>query len=146
VLLLSAKAERVACMVLCAGSLVALRSSTPPEVQPRTKSSEIRAAYLNDRLVDFRLVPPPKGKRGLRMGPWYFGERVSNPRPRDKRLNLYLVTPGEQHRLPDLENYDHSAVISALPSVDQPVEWDVYWAVVLDPAVQREFRSESDII
>jgi hypothetical protein len=37
-------------------------------------------------------------------------------------------------------------VLSDLPVRDEPVEWDVYWAVVLDPNLHEDFRSEQALV
>jgi hypothetical protein len=119
--------------------------STQAAQQP--EHNQIRTAYLAGRMVSFDLAPPSPGTRGLQIGPWYFGERLSNPNPRDKRLNLYLVAPGTQHHAPGHEDYDHNDVINAMPvNGGAPVEWDVYWAVVLDPSLDLEIRSERQLI
>ncbi len=137
-----ARRERVAWASVCAGVVLAALVVGAE----RRARSEIRTAFFDGRMVSFQLAPAPPGKRGLQVGPWYFGERLSNPKPRDRRLNLYLVAPGTQHHAPGYDDYDHDDIINDLPADHDPVEWDVYWAVVLDPAVEEEFRSERQLI
>lgn len=110
-------------------------------------TGEIESAYLDETLVEFTISEPAKGEREFRMGPWKFGTRVAGgAKPRDKRLNLYLVSPGKQHRAEGLADFDHNDVINALPVKEGPVEWDVYWAIVLDPALTQDLRSERALL
>lgn len=97
-------------------------------------------------MVSFTVAPVARGQRTARVGPWRFGPRVENPKPRDKRLNLYLVAPGDQHHTAAAGEFDHNDVINALPPNGAMVEWDVYWAIVLDPRAHRPLRSEHELI
>lgn len=130
------RAAQVGALCLCAVVTVAQRGG-----------SQIESAYFDGRLVSFQVVQPQKGEREFRMGPWRFGARVpAGSKPRDTRLNLYLVSPGAQHRAEGLAEFDHNDVINAVPVKDGPVEWDVYWAVVLDPWVTADIRSERELL
>jgi hypothetical protein len=57
-----------------------------------------------------------------------------------------VVAPGSQHRVQGYEAYNHNDIVNYMPANASPVEWDVYWAVVLDPALEREFRSEDELL
>jgi hypothetical protein len=129
----------VAALVGCAAVLWAGTPSADPP-------GPLSAAYLRNQLVRFRLSPLEKGQQPFSIGPWQFGGRVSDHKPRDKRLNFYLVAPGTQHHAEGYEEFDHNDVINALPSTDAVVEWDVYWVIVLDPSLGRDLRSEQDLI
>jgi hypothetical protein len=48
--------------------------------------------------------------------------------------------------VPGYEAYDHNDIVNHLPADGSPEEWDVYWAVVLDPSLEREFRSENELL
>jgi hypothetical protein len=130
---------RVAALVGCAAALWA---GSPSADGPTPAST----AYLRNQQVSFYLAPVEKGQRPFSIGPWQFGARVSDRKPRDKRLNLYLVAPGAQHHAEGYEEFDHNDVINALPPADAVVEWDVYWAIVLDPTLNQDLRSEQDLI
>jgi hypothetical protein len=97
-------------------------------------------------LVSFNLAPVQRGQQPFSVGPWQFGARVSDRKPRDARLNLYLVSPGTQHQAEGHEDFDHNDVINALPPEGAVVEWDVYWAIVLDPGLREDIRSERELI
>jgi hypothetical protein len=92
------------------------------------------------------VAPRPGSKPGFNVGPWHYGEAVLDARPRDVRPNVYLVSPGEQHHNDRWEQFDHNTVINLLPASDAAAEWDVYWAIVLDPALHHDFRSERELL
>lgn len=126
-------------MVVCAALL---RAGTPTAAP----SNQVSGAYLRDQLVHFTLAPLEKGQQPFSVGPWQLGARVSDRKPRDKRLNLYLVCPGTQHHAEGYEEFDHNDIINDLPPEGTVVEWDVYWAIVLDPALRQDLRSEQELI
>jgi hypothetical protein len=105
----------------------------------------IDSAYYQDQRVPFT-VEPGNHSPQLRVGPWLLGVRAADSKPRDQRRNLYVVFPGTQHRAPAWPDYDHNCVLSDLPATAEPVEWDVYWAVALDPTLHEDFRSEQELV
>jgi hypothetical protein len=107
---------------------------------------EIDSAYYDGEPVPFNVVESGSRKNQLRVGPWLMGVRAADSKPSDRRRNLYVVFPGTQHRAPGWPEYDHNCVLSDLPATDETVEWDVYWAVVLDPTLQDDFRSERELV
>jgi len=110
---------------------------------------QVQAAYYDGKLVKFEIAKfNPQGKgRDFMVGPWDYGIRASDVRPRDKRLNVYLISPGTLNNDDGWKPYDHNSVISGLPAaVGATLEWDVYWAIVLDPAMDNELRSERDLL
>ena len=129
-------------MAALVGCAAALWAGTPSAEPP----DQVATAYLRNQLVSFNLAPAEKGQQPFSIGPWQFGARVSDRKPRDKRLNLYLVAPGTQHHAEGFEEFDHNDIINALPPEGAVVEWDVYWAIVLDPALREDLRSEQDLI
>lgn len=140
--------RRALLVALCAGALSAAGHPPGPAVWRQQRAAEhgqIEAAYFEGRLVRFQLAPLPDGEEPFSIGPWRFGARVAS-KPHDKRLNLYLLAPGRQHRTPGWEEYDHNDVINALPPRETPREWDVYWAIVLDPALRGDLRTERDLL
>jgi hypothetical protein len=110
------------------------------------RRSQIDSAYFEGKLVKFSIPPLEKGQRGFSLGPWQFGARIADPKPRDKRLNLYLVAPGRQHEAEGFDQFDHNDVLNALPEAGKVVEWDVFWAVVLDPKLKADLRNEHDLL
>ncbi len=92
------------------------------------------------------LTAEDAGSRQLAsLGPWVFGPRLEEGKPLDKRLNLYVVIPGKQHRSPASPEYDHTLIVNALTQ-DNPREWDIYWCLVLDPKLREDFQSERELI
>lgn len=101
-----------------------------------------------------RLLPSEEKPTGLEfeLGPWRFGRRVNTAKvgdpskPHDKRLNLYIVLPGRQFSSADDPQFDHNLVINAKPAAEADSEFDVYYAVFLDPRHVTDVRRERDII
>ncbi len=102
----------------------------------------VQQAYFGGHLVNFR-SPETKSGKVLAVGPWSLGPRVS-PGPSDKRPNLYFVSPGMQHQIPGKPEFNHNAVLSAVPEGES--SFDVFWVLVLDPSVKEDFTSEQQII
>jgi hypothetical protein len=81
------------------------------------------------------------------MGRWQFGARTWVRKPRDGRLNLYVVTPGIQYIVQDQKPFGFNLVINGLPKKPTAVlPFDVYWAVVLDPELDANIQDERDLI
>ena len=79
------------------------------------------------------------------LGPWVFGHRLSEDKPLDKRLNLYVVVPGKQHQSPGGPEFDNNLVVNAL-TTDRPREWDIYWCIRIDPSLNADLRGEHELI
>ena len=103
-------------------------------------------AFFEGQVVSMTFEPAAKGQRTLDFGPWQLGMSTRNERPRDRRLNLYVVVPGTQHHTEGWDEYDHNMIVNAVPQGDEAVEWDVYWVLVLDPHLRADFRSERDLL
>lgn len=123
--------------VLCAGALSA--GAAPPRLPMPT-------AYHEGVVVTVEMERPARGQRSLSFGPWQFGIYPRDERPRDRRLNLYVVIPGQQHHADGWDDYDHNMIVNALPESEELVEWDVYWVLVLDPHLRQDLRSERDVL
>jgi hypothetical protein len=107
----------------------------------------VDSVYFNGRLIPFHTVPARRGLRGFMLGPWQFGMRLLNSAPRDGRPNLYIVAPGTQHASKGWEQYRHNCVINVIPLGDKQADWDVYWALALDPALQSaDVHSEHELL
>src|SRR5438874_10729018 len=124
-------------LVLFAGAVSAMSASSAPE------GRLLSAVYLDGEAVRLEV---PYGPKPVTLGPWRLGTRVLDPKPRDKRLNLYIVAPGTQYHLEAADEFDHNAIINALPEPGKSREYDVYWALVLDPRMHTDFRNERDLI
>ena len=103
------------------------------------------SAYCENRVVDFA-IEPAAHPDGLSFGPWRYGERLAETKPNDRRPNLYMVAPGKLLHSDTSAEYDHSLVIAAVPAGAAAKEWDVYWAIVLDPSLRHDFRSERELL
>ena len=127
----------------CGLLLAAVVYAAGPTDTPRIK---VDSAYYEGESVPFNVLESANRRSQLRVGPWLLGVRAEDSRPRDRRRNLYVVFPGSQHRAPGWPDYDHNCILSDLPATEEPVEWDVYWAVVLDPTLHDDFRSEQELV
>jgi len=119
-----------------AGLAVATRVSVKPYV-----------VYHDGANVEF--TPESTGTHRLaRLGPWNLGERLSltDEKPRDKRLNLYVVIPGAQYRSSAHPEYDHNLVVNKYTIDGKPREWDIFWCLQLDPSLHTDMRSEHDLL
>ncbi len=139
---ISRNQKRLACALLCAVTVfAAARARHVPDTTPASY-----AAYYENVPLNLSLVAPRMGQRAFTFGPWRLGARVSGHRASDRRPNLYLVIPGPQHQILDGgDEWDHNAVLSTVPPEMRKVEWDVIWAIILDPAL-RDVRSERDLL
>ncbi len=135
---------RLACVLVCAGSVLAA-DGPKPKSPPTRGIAGHDYVYYNGQLVRFRNATAGKNDHVL-LGPWRVGARSYTGKPRDGRPNLYIVVPGHQHHLEGFEAYDHSVVISGVPVSGKAVNWDVWWAIILDPRIREEFRSERELL
>lgn len=122
--------------LLCAGALCA--AAPPPRPAMAT-------AYFNGQGVNVTFERPARG-RTLNFGPWQLGASTRNERPRDRRLNLYVVVPGTQYHADGWEGYDQNLIVNSVPESGEPVEWDVYWVLVIDPHLHQDLRSERELL
>ncbi len=114
-----------------------------PPAPPRLP---VTSAYYEGKAVLLALTPAPDPRRAVLLGPWDFGGRVADPKPRDRRLNFYLACPGRQHHAEGWEDYDHNLIVNALSPEGQSGEWDVYYAIALDPALRDDLRREQQLL
>jgi hypothetical protein len=102
------------------------------------------AAYYDGAAIVF--TPAVTASRSVAgLGPWVFGTRLSEDKPLDKRLNLYVVIPGKQHQSPSGAEYDHNLVVNTITG-DKIREWDIYWCFRIDPSLNDDLWSEHDLI
>jgi hypothetical protein len=96
---------------------------------------------------DLVFTPGPAGTQRLAsVGPWNLGERLGDDKPRDKRLNLYVVVPGVQYRTVGKPEYDHNRIINKYTVDGKPRDWDIFWCFILDPALRPDLRSERELL
>ncbi len=102
------------------------------------------SAYYESSSIQFS--PEIEGPRQTAaLGPWAFGKRLPQDKPLDKRLNLYVVMPGKQYQSITNPEYDHNLVVNTLTH-DKVREWDIFWCIVLDPALGDDLRSEHELL
>ncbi len=139
---ISPNQKRLACALLCAGAVLAATGNRRvPDVTPAAYG-----AYYENVPLTLSLFAPRVGQHAFAFGPWQLGARIPDPRSSDRRPNLYLVVPGPQHQnLDGGDEWDHNAIISIMPPDGRAFEWDVYWAIILDPTL-HDVRSERDLL
>jgi hypothetical protein len=87
------------------------------------------------------------GAKTFNYGPWTIGSIVHDDHASDHRFNLYVIAPGALHQsLPPLDEFNHSVLLNSVEDADKTPEWDVFWAVVLDPDLNQEIRSERELL
>lgn len=134
--MLTSKVQKLAKLGILAATVV-WAAPVPEGTKPLT-------AYYETTTVQFSPDSTAKG-RTASLGPWILGKRLPDDKPRDKRLNLYVVIPGKQYHSLAAPEYDHNLVVNALTH-DQAKEWDIFWCFVLDPRLDEDFRSEHDLL
>lgn len=90
--------------------------------------------------------PNSAGGKPFRLGPWRYGAKLAEDKPRDGRLNMYVVIPGDENRNDDQPEFDHTLIINAAAEADKARDYDAYWVVVLDPKLKLPLRTERDLL
>jgi hypothetical protein len=131
--------------VAAALAIVTTGFSIPPD-QP------LNVVLFEGEPVGIDFAPPQGKERAYALGPWRFGAKLRKPaagkpdKPHDRRLNLYIVVPGTQNQSAASE-FDHNLIINGKPTdPDAEAEFDVYWAIVLDPKLRMDLRQERDLL
>lgn len=101
------------------------------------------AAYHNGREIIF--TPVAADTHLATVGPWTLGHRLTENKPQDRRLNLYVVVPGGQYRSQLHPEYDHNLIVNKITPF-QAREWDVYWCFILDSSLPDDIRSERELL
>jgi hypothetical protein len=113
----------------------------------REPLARVRTVYYNGEALRFTGQQPPASGSWFRMGRWQFGARTWEQKPRDGRLNLYIVSPGSQYLVAGEKPFAFNCVINGLPKKPSSwLPWDVYWAVVLDPDLNVDILDERNLI
>ncbi len=145
------RAEKLACAVLCVsvavfGATNADASPAPPAPAPPEPAVSTRPVFFDGRPVDLVFARARRAKTALRFGPWELDTHVAHEKPRDPHPNLYIVAPGDQYTSDQAPEFNHTEIISTIPVKTEPREWDVYWAIVLDPDLEEAFHSERQLL
>jgi hypothetical protein len=130
-----------ACLTFSSASLKAATASSSADVRVGT-----RAVYFNGRIVELAFARARRMNTAFRFGPWELDAHAAREKPRDPNPNLYIVAPGHQYTSTAEPSFDHTEVISTIPVKAEPREWDVYWAIVLDPTLKESFHSERQLL
>ena len=109
-------------------------------------NSAVQNAYFQGKEIQFTPARPRRAQKTAKFGPWQWGPRLTRLATNDKRPNLYIVSPGTQHVSEQNPAFDHSLVLSALPKSADAAEFDAFFAVVLDPELREDFRSEDQLL
>jgi hypothetical protein len=103
------------------------------------------AAYHDGSAIVF--TPEVTGtQRMAKFGPWSLGERLSEGKPLDNRLNLYVVVPGTQYRSSSHPEYDHNRIVNKYTIDGKAREWDIFYCIIIDSSLAGDYRSESDLL
>jgi len=133
---------RIACELLCAGLF--LTAGYAAQAQKPVAAGGSESAYEDGRVVQFTPVIARHGKT-LVVGDLRLGRALADPTPNDHRPNVYVVCPGTRTE-DGKPGEDFSLILSTLPRTEAPIEWDVYWVVVLDPAMPVKLTGEGDLL
>lgn len=146
----TARTEKVAKVLLCisaaAMNAANLNASAAPPAVAADHGVATRPVYFDDRPVQLVFARTPHAQAAFKFGPWELDAHVSHENPKDPRPNLYIVAPGDQYTSEQAPAFDHTEIISTIPVKAEPREWDVYWAIVLDPALHEMFHSERQLL
>lgn len=112
----------------------------------RPAAVQVVTAFHEGEAVRLEMADPPRARAALQFGPWRLGERRGMGEITDKHPNLYIVCPGTQYVTRGDAQYDHTLLINTVPTTEAAVQWDVVWAVVLDPSLRVDFRDERALL
>ena len=130
----------------CAKTLtkVALLVSTLGFAAPVVSVKPFPAYHDGEKVV---FSPEHTGtNRMASFGPWNLGERLTEGKPSDNRLNLYVVVPGGQYHSAAKPEYDHNRVVNKYTVDGKVREWDIFYCFVIDPRLNSDLRSETDLL
>ena len=117
---------------------LAFAAPAPTPVKPFT-------AYHDGDAIVF--TPEFTGTRRMAtFGPWNLGERLSDGKPMDGRLNLYVVVPGTQYRSAGQPEYNHNRIVNKYTVDGKVRDWDIYYCLIIDPKLANDFRSENNLL
>jgi hypothetical protein len=136
--------KRLISLALVFAALIAVALSQAASF-PWTKNV-VETAYFEGRTVEYSPARAHWGEKMFRLGPWDLGPKLTSQEKDDKRPNLYVVVPGTARVNPSAPEYNHNLVLSGLPKTDDLSDFDVYWALILDPNVKEDIRAETQLL
>lgn len=126
---------------------VSAAAGTKPKAKNAVRSASrkihLEQGYYAGDLVRLHAAPSQASESYVTVGPWSLGPRVAT-QPSDKRPNLYFVVPGSLYQIAEYPAYSHSLILSSAP--DDAKDFDIYWAVILDPSLKEDFTSEKELL
>jgi hypothetical protein len=136
--------KRLICLALVLSGVLAASLALAASF-PWVKSVK-ENAYFDGRAVEYSPDRAHWGEKLFRIGPWDIGPMLASREKNDKRPNLYVVVPGSARSNSSSSEYNHNLVLSAIPKTDEASDFDVYWAVVLDPNLKEDIRAETQLL
>jgi hypothetical protein len=137
---------RIAAVVVCAAVSFGAAPSTELEFA-EAQQPQNNHAFFEGRDISFTVQHSHVPGREFKFGPWSIGARAAgHQKPSDRAYNLYLVVPGTQFERTAAEAFNHNRIVSSMPKGGGAAEWDVYWALVIDPTLTIDFRSERELL
>jgi hypothetical protein len=136
---------RIAAAVLCAAVAFGATPAADVELDEAHQPANNRA-FFDGHEIDFTATHTRIPGREFKFGPWNVGARAGHVKPVDRSPNLYLVVPGTQFERTDTTAFNHNRILSSIPKGGGASEWDVYWALILDPTLTIDFHSERELL
>lgn len=126
--------------------ITALTAALLLPVAAQAPKTQVVTVFFEGAPVRLEMPSAPRARAALAFGPWRLGERDGLGEMKDKHPNLYVVCPGTQYSSRAEPQYDHNLLINTIPAGEEPVQWDVIWAIVLDPSLRTDFRDERALL
>jgi hypothetical protein len=140
------RAVRIAAALLC--TAVSFGAAPSSEIDfAEAQQPQSNKAFYDGREIDFTPSHTRLPGREFKFGPWNVGARANgHPKPSDHSPNLYLVVPGTQFERSGNEAFNHNRIVSTIPKGGGAWDWDVYWALVIDPTLTIDFHRERELL
>lgn len=140
----SPAAEKITCALLCAVMTVGGGAALAVGKNSEASQESSRQVLFDGRPVELK-VTSARRSAVLAIGPWDLPHAVRE-KPDDHDPNLYIVAPGTQYTDNEDPVYDHTEIINTIPVKHGPRAWDIYWAIVLDPSLKEDLRTEQQLL
>lgn len=137
----------LAAALFCAAASLSATPTTELEmVADKQPPAVANRAFFDGREITFDVQRSRIPGRDFKFGPWNVGMRIARAKPSDHSPNMYIVVPGDQFERGANDAYKHNRLLSSIPKGGGTSEWDVYWALVIDPTLAMDFRSERELL
>ena len=133
-------------MLARAMPIAALTAALLLPVGAQAPRTQVVTVFHDGAPVRLEMPSAPRARAALAFGPWRLGERDGMGEMKDKHPNLYVVCPGAQYTSRAEPQYDHTLIINSVPVGAEPEQWDVIWAIVMDPTLRTDFRDERALL